>query len=130
MTASGNDSKPLSPWWRHAAILVMVAGFSVLSFVTVKTYQNAPPIPKQVVDESGAVVISQADIEKGQEVFLKYGLMEHGTLWGHGAYLGPDYSAEYLHRMAEIARDTLDAWDFIRLKNQTCPTCGEDLASR
>jgi nitric oxide reductase subunit B len=109
MTASGNDSKPLSPWWRHAAILVMVAGFSVLSFVTVKTYQNAPPIPKQVVDESGAVVITQADIEKGQEVFLKYGLMEHGTLWGHGAYLGPDYSAEYLHRMAEIARDTLAA---------------------
>ncbi len=32
--------------------------------------------------------------------------MEHGTLWGHGAYLGPDYTAEYLHRLAEIARDT------------------------
>ena len=38
----------------------------------------------------------------GQEVFLKYGLMEHGTLWGHGAYLGPDYSAEYLHRASCI----------------------------
>ena len=31
--------------------------------------------------------------------------MEHGTLWGHGAYLGPDYSAEYLHRLAEICDD-------------------------
>jgi nitric oxide reductase subunit B len=28
-------------------------------------------------------------------VFLKHGLMEHGTLWGHGAYLGPDYTAEH-----------------------------------
>ena len=33
--------------------------------------------------------------------------MEHGTLWGHGAYLGPDYTAEYLHRLAEIGRDEL-----------------------
>ena len=48
-----------------------------------------------------------ADIQNGQEVFFKYGLMEHGTLWGHGAYLGPDYSAEYLHRLSEVTRDTI-----------------------
>jgi nitric oxide reductase subunit B len=84
----------------------MIAGFSVLSLVTVLTYTNAPPIPEKVLDAVGNVVFTGADIQKGQEVFLKYGLMEHGTLWGHGAYLGPDYSAEYLHRLAEIARDT------------------------
>ena len=50
---------------------------------------------------------TRENVEHGQEVFLKYGLMEHGSLWGHGAYLGPDYSAEYLHRLAEIAGDTL-----------------------
>ena len=114
VNASGVDSRPLSTWWRHAAILVMVVGFSVLSFVTVKTYQNAPPVPKQVVDSSGSVVMTGEDIEKGQEVFLKYGLMEHGTLWGHGAYLGPDYSAEYLHRLAEITRDTIATTTFGR----------------
>src|SRR6202158_699388 len=92
----------LSPWWRHSAILVMIAGFSVLSLVTVLTYTNAPPIPEQATDVTGTVVFTGADIQMGQEVFLKYGLMEHGTLWGHGAYLGPDYSAEYLHRLAEI----------------------------
>jgi nitric oxide reductase subunit B len=97
----------LSPWWRHAAILVMVFGFSVLSFLTVLTYRNAPPIPKRVTDESGAVLLSHGDIERGQDVFLAHALMEHGTLWGHGAYLGPDYSAEYLHRLAEITRDTI-----------------------
>src|SRR6185295_18004056 len=92
----------LSPWWRHATILVMIAGFSVLSVVTVLTYTNAPPIPARVADVAGATLFDRALILRGQEVFLKYGLMEHGTLWGHGAYLGPDYSAEYLHRLAEI----------------------------
>jgi nitric oxide reductase subunit B len=85
----------------------MIAGFSVLTFVTVLTYTNAPPIPEQVTDGAGTVVFTGADIQKGQEVFLKYGLMEHGSLWGHGAYLGPDYSAEYLHRLSEVTRDTI-----------------------
>ncbi len=92
----------LSPWWRHATILVMIAGFSVLSLVTVLTYTNAPPIPARVTDAAGATLFDREAILRGQDVFLEYGLMEHGTLWGHGAYLGPDYSAEYLHRLAEI----------------------------
>src|SRR6202142_3817263 len=104
-TSAGATS--LSPWWRHSAILVMIAGFSVLSFVTVLTYTNAPPIPEQVTDATGSVLFTGADIQRGQEGFLKYGLMEHGSLWGHGAYLGPDYSAEYLHRLSEVTLDTI-----------------------
>ena len=96
---------PLSPWWRHGTLLVMIAGFSVLTGVTVLTYSNAPPIPRRVVDPGGGLLFSRDDIERGQEVFLKRALMEHGTLWGHGAYLGPDYTAEYLHREVTIARD-------------------------
>ena len=96
MAHTSADATSLSPWWRHSVILVMIAGFSVLSLVTVLTYTNAPPIPEQAVDATGTVIFTGADILMGQEVFLKYGLMEHGTLWGHGAYLGPDYSAEYL----------------------------------
>lgn len=101
------EAKTLSPWWRIAVLLVMIAGFSLLSLVTVKTYAGAPPIPDRVVDTAGRVLFTGDDIRAGQGVFFKYGLMEHGTLWGHGAYLGPDYSAEYLHRLAEIGRDTL-----------------------
>ena len=85
----------------------MIGGFSVLSYVTVLTYTNAPPIPDKVVDAAENVVFTGTEIQKGQEVFFKYGLMEHGTLWGHGAYLGPDYSAEYLHRLSEVTRDTI-----------------------
>ena len=105
--SSDPSEKPLSPWWRHAVILVMVLGFGLLTVVTVLTYSNAPPIPERVTDAAGATLFTRENVEHGQEVFLKYGLMEHGSLWGHGAYLGPDYSAEYLHRLAEIARDTL-----------------------
>ncbi len=103
-----NDTKqPLSAWWRHSVIIVIILGFSILSIVTVKSYRNAPPIPKKVIDTSGAVLFTGDDILAGQEVFLKYDLMEHGTLWGHGAYLGPDYTADYLHKEAEITRDAV-----------------------
>jgi len=104
---SDPDSLALSPWWRRGVLIVMLCGFGLLGLVTVKTYQGAPPIPATVVDEAGQQLFTADDIERGQDVFLKYGLMEHGTLWGHGAYLGPDYSAEYLHRTVEIGRDTL-----------------------
>ena len=104
---SDYEQVPLSPWWRRALLIVLLFGFALLSLVTVKTYQGAPPIPTTVVDATGQTLFSGEDIEHGQDVFLKNALMEHGTLWGHGAYLGPDYTAEYLHRTVEIGRDTL-----------------------
>lgn len=105
--SSDDDQVPISPWWRRTVLLVMAFGFTLLGLVTVKAYQGVPPIPAKVVDAAGQTLFTGDDIKHGQEVFLKYALMEHGTLWGHGAYLGPDYSAEYLHRTVEIGRDTL-----------------------
>ena len=99
--------QPLSPWWRHAVIIVMILGFMVLGIITALTYTNEPPIPEKVVTEMGNVLFTQKDIDAGQEVFLKYDLMEHGTLWGHGAYLGPDYTAGYLHKEAEITQSVI-----------------------
>jgi len=88
--STDSSENPLSPWWRHAVILVMAFGFSLLTVVTVLTYTNAPPIPGRVTDAAGSTLFTRENVEHGQEVFLKHGLMEHGTLWGHGAYLGPD----------------------------------------
>src|ERR1035441_396637 len=121
MIETSTDATSISPWWRHSAILVMIAGFSVLSLVTVLTYTNAPPIPEQATDVRGTVVFTGADIQMGQEVFLKYGLMEHGSLWGHGAYLGPDYSAEDLHRLREVSLDTSAAEKYSKLFAQLSP---------
>lgn len=95
------DDGPLSPWWIRAILIVMGLGFAGLITVTMLSYRNAPPIPAQVVDEQGAAVFSGDDISNGQAIFLRYGLMANGSIWGHGAYLGPDYSAETLHRMGQ-----------------------------
>jgi hypothetical protein len=35
----------LSSWWKVAAICTMAGGFAALILLTVKAYQNAPPIP-------------------------------------------------------------------------------------
>ena len=107
MSERSKAAQPLSPWWRHGTLLVMIFGFSVLTVVTVLTYTNAPPVPRQIVDPAGRVFYTGAEIEQGQGVFLKHALMEHGTLWGHGAYLGPDYTAEHLHREVGILREVL-----------------------
>jgi len=77
----------------------MVIGFGFLIAITALAYRNAPPIPNKVLDAQGNTLFTAEDIGNGQAVFLKYGLMDNGSIWGHGAYLGPDYSAEALHRM-------------------------------
>lgn len=80
-------------------LVAMLVGFSVLIGMTVNAYQVAPPIPDKAVGVDGTILFTGEDIRAGQAVFLKYGLMENGTIWGHGAYLGPDFSAEYLHTL-------------------------------
>src|SRR6516225_8083217 len=102
----------LSSWWKVAALGTMAAGFAVLILLTAKAYQNAPPIPDRFVDPAGAVVFAADDVIAGQQVFLKHGLMDNGTIWGHGGYLGPDFSAQSLHILAldladRIARERL-----------------------
>jgi len=99
MTSEIKTMEQLSPWWRRSVIITMLIGFSVLILVAVLAYRDAPPIPDKVVTASGETLLSGRDILAGQEVFLRYGLMENGSIWGHGAYLGPDFSAEYLHSL-------------------------------
>jgi len=94
------ENEKLSPWWRVITFLVMVVGFCILGLITKVAYDNTPPIPKQAINHKGEVLFTREDVVKGQGVFLKNNLMEHGTLWGHGAYLGPDYSASHLHEQA------------------------------
>ncbi len=105
---------PLSPWWRNAAILVMIFGFTVLIWIATRSYRDAPPIPAKVISLAGETLFTRDDIVAGQQVFLKYGLMENGTVWGHGAYLGPDFSAAYLHALSTDVGDTIARTSFNR----------------
>ncbi|HLS52140.1 MAG TPA: hypothetical protein VK032_09110, partial [Burkholderiaceae bacterium] len=74
----------LSPWWIRWIVIVLVVGFAVLLYITWQGYQKAPPIPEQVVAADGTPLFTKADVGAGQSVFLKYGLMNNGTIWGHG----------------------------------------------
>lgn len=98
---------PLSKWWIRAVLIVMLVGFAGLLAITNLSYRNAPPIPALVVDSSGQTLFTGDQISSGQALFLRYGLMDNGTIWGHGGYLGPDFAAETLHQIGNSLATTL-----------------------
>ncbi|MEU3983785.1 cbb3-type cytochrome c oxidase subunit I [Streptomyces sp. NPDC026672] len=91
--------------WVQAAILVTLGGFCVLGFLAIRTYQAQPPIPDRTVTADGGLVFTGDDVRDGQKVFLRTGLMQYGSIYGHGAYLGPDFTADYLNRSATMVRE-------------------------
>src|ERR1035437_4485430 len=105
MNQTSNKTMLISKGWIQAVALVMIFGFFVMGLLAYYTYTDEPPIPAKVVDASGQVLFTGKDITAGQEIFLKNGLMEYGSIFGHGAWLGPDYTADYLHRAAELTID-------------------------
>ena len=98
------SSSRLSSRWRYGALAIVLVEFTVLGWIAANAYSINSPIPDKVVGPDGQVVFTGADIVAGQQVFLRYDLMDNGTLWGHGAYLGPDFSASYLHQLALDAK--------------------------
>ena len=87
--------------------LLLAASFAVLLWMGAAIHQNAPPMPERVVAESGQVIYTRADIEKGRTVWQSMGGMQLGSIWGHGGYVAPDWSADWLHREAMAV---LDSW--------------------
>lgn len=87
--------------------LVLVGSFSVLGYYGYEIYQEAPPIPEKVITTDGQVLWTARQIRDGQNVWQSMGGQEVGTVWGHGAYVAPDWSADRLHREAVWI---LDQW--------------------
>ncbi|WP_298719903.1 nitric-oxide reductase large subunit [uncultured Oceanisphaera sp.] len=81
-------------------ILLVVLGltFSVLGYFGREVYREAPPIPAQVVTESGTLLTTKDGILDGQTAWQSVGGMQLGSVWGHGAYQAPDWTADWLHR--------------------------------
>ncbi len=90
-----------------ALILVIVGSFLVLGYFGRQIYRQAPPVPAQVVTIDGRVLFTGQDIRDGQNVWQSLGGQELGTVWGHGSYVAPDWSADWLHRECTW---TLDHW--------------------
>ncbi len=90
-----------------ALALVMVFGFSVLGWMGTRIYQEMPPIPDRVVTTDGETVVPEGAIRAGQQVWQTLGGMELGSIWGHGSYAAPDWTADWLHRECLLI---LDDW--------------------
>ena len=91
----------LSKGWVQGVALVMVFGFFVMGVLALRTYTDSMPLPERVTGPGGEVVYTGADVTAGQQTFLRRGLQQYGSVMGHGGYLGPDYTAEYLRISAE-----------------------------
>ncbi len=88
-----------------ALVLVMAVSFAVLGGVGVKVLNSAPPIPAQVVTTNGRVLFTGTEIQNGQNVWQSIGGQEVGTIWGHGSYVAPDWTADWLHRESTYIMD-------------------------
>lgn len=77
---------------------IFFASFAVLLYYGGVIIQEKPPIPDRVVTETGEVVMTQADIRDGQNIWQRMGGQEVGSIWGHGSYVAPDWTADWLHR--------------------------------
>jgi nitric oxide reductase subunit B len=85
--------------WKILGVILLLS-FGVLLFMGREIYLAAPPVPKAVVTTSGQTVFTGDDIQMGREVWQTTGGHQQGSIWGHGAYVAPDWSADWLHREA------------------------------
>ena len=92
--------------------LVVIVSFSILGFFGHKIYQQAPPLPEKIVSQQGDVVFTGEDIKEGQNIWQSMGGQEVGSVWGHGAYVAPDWTADWLHREAVFLLDKLSQQQF------------------
>lgn len=83
-------------WFILIAILIIT--FSILGYYGSEIYRLAPPIPERVVSQDQRLAFTKTDILRGQSHWQSIGGMQLGSIWGHGAYQAPDWSADWLHR--------------------------------
>lgn len=88
----------LKPQWRAVLFFLLILCFGVLIFGGYMIKKEKPPIPEKVIGPDGVVLFTGDDIIKGQNYYFSRGGHHIGTIWGHGSYLAPDWSADYLHR--------------------------------
>ena len=91
---------PKKLWYALATVILL--SFGVLGFFGVEIFRTMPPFPKQVVTTEGEILFEGQDIKDGQNVWQSIGGQTVGSIWGHGAYIAPDWNADYLHRESVI----------------------------
>ena len=99
MAEAGQENRGFRSLWMTLA-LVVIASFGALLYYGREVYQMAPPVPELVVASGGSVVFTGDDVRAGQDVWRSIGGHQLGSIWGHGSYTAPDWTADWLHREA------------------------------
>lgn len=87
--------------WLAATFFI---SFGILGLIGRQIYMKAPPVPQQVVAD-GRSFVTKPDIDNGREIWQTLGGMELGSVWGHGGYVAPDWTADWLHRESTALLD-------------------------
>ena len=95
-------------------IAIFICSFAVLGWVGTEIFRQAPPIPREVATPDGTVVVTGTEIQNGQNVWQAMGGMEMGSIWGHGSYVAPDWTADYLHRESVFILNEWSKNDFAK----------------
>ena len=93
-------------------VLVLAVSFLILGWIGIRISQEMPPVPVRVITTDGTVIIDEGQIASGQNVWQSLGGMEVGSVWGHGSYVAPDWTADYLHREAVFILNEWSNADF------------------
>jgi nitric oxide reductase subunit B len=99
----GRPISRILKWGFAAAFIIPIA---VMLIGSIPNAKRVPPYPERVIAE-GMLLTDKAAIMRGQSVYQKYGLMDHGSVWGHGSLRGMDFSAQSLHLIGESVRSSL-----------------------
>jgi nitric oxide reductase subunit B len=86
---------------------VFLGSFLILGWIGTEIFRQIPPIPKTVVSTDGKTLVGEGEVADGQNVWQAMGGMQVGSVWGHGSYVAPDWTADYLHRESLFI---LDKW--------------------
>ncbi|HHG75580.1 MAG TPA: nitric oxide reductase [Persephonella sp.] len=105
--------------WFLIFVLSTIAAVGLFTVLTVIQIKDVPPIPQEV--RGTQTLYTYDDIVQGKAYFQKYVLMDHGTLLGNGAYIGPDYTAWILHEKIVNLRDIYAQEKFGREYSELSP---------
>ena len=97
---------------KWAAIISFVLSLLILLGGGYFARDRVPPYPGKVVDSGGNVLFQKSDIMEGQNVYQRYGLMDHGSVWGHGSQRGMEFSATTLHLLGDAVRTSISNQEY------------------
>ncbi|OZU89051.1 nitric-oxide reductase large subunit [Virgibacillus indicus] len=112
LNSQDNKATTTNGLLKTIVIVTLLLSFTALIVGGYGIFKGQAPTPMEVVTPDREVIMTEDTIKGGQAVFLKYGLMDYGTVLGNGSYMGPDYTAEALKVYTEGMQDYYAELDY------------------